>query len=309
MRQVDAADAVDAVVTWVDASCPLWQEARTRYAADAPAFRFSPAEAPEAEVDLCLSLLVQNLPWLRRIWLVTMRPQKPSCLSRPELKDRVSLVHHDEIFPSTHHLPTFSSHTIEANLCRIPGLAEKFVYFNDDMYVLRPLPESIFFDAGRPIAWLSKSPPWTWAYHDDEYNRAWLNLRNLFPCAKLLHHFPYALTKTNLREAAARFLDRWTKLCGERVRTVQDIPPMGAAINLGVAEGRGVREKLPKALFRGAIVKPDTVKSLVGKDLSFLCVNRQPFDKTRAFCDAVRTHFVSGATAADEAVIDATLIM
>jgi hypothetical protein len=287
---------VDAVVTWVDASCPLWQEARARYAADAPAFRFSPPEAPEAEVDLCLSLLVQNLPWLRRVWVVTMRPQKPSCLSRPELRDRVSLVHHDEFFLGAYS-PTFSSHAIEANLWRLPGLAEKFVYLNDDMYVLRPLPERVFFDVGRPVAWLSKSPPWTWAYHEDEYNRAWLNLRDLLPHAKLLHHFPYALTKTNLREAAARFADRWTELCGERVRTVRDIPPVGAAINLGVAEGRGVRERLPKARFRGAVVKPGTVEALVGRDLCFLCVNRQPFDKTRAFCDAVRACFVSGGTA------------
>ena len=291
---------VDAVVTWVDASCPLWQEARTRYAADAPAFRFSPPEAPEAEVDLCLSLLIQNLPWLRRIWLVTMRPQRPSCLSRSELKDMVSVVHHDEFFPCTASLPTFSSTTIEAHFWRIQDLAERFIYFNDDMYVLRPLPKSIFFDAGRPIAWLSKSPPRTWAHHDDDWNRAWYKLRELFPFTKLLHHFPYAITKTSLREAASRFSDQWTELCGQRVRTGQDIMPVGAAVNLGLAEGRGVREKLPKALFRGAIVKPDTVKALVGKDLCFLCVNRQPFDKTRVFCDAVRAHFVSGATEVEE---------
>ena len=292
---------IDVVVTWVNAACPMWKEARSEFAPGQPHHRFSPPEAPEAEVDLCLSLLVEHLPWIRRIWLVTMRPQVPSCLSRVELKDRVHVVHHDEFFQRTASLPTFSSTTIEANLWNIQGLAEKFVYFNDDMYVLRPLPETAFFRSDRPVAWLSKAAPREWAHDSSEYRRAWSNLRDLFPCAKLLHHFPYALTKTNLREAAARFSDRWAELCGERVRTVRDIPPVGAAINLGVAEGRGVREKLPKALFRGAIVKPDTVKALVGKDLSFLCVNRQPFDKTRAFCDAVRTHFISGATEADEA--------
>ena len=291
------------VVTWVNGLCPVWAEARSRLAPGQPHHRFSPPEAPDAEVDLCLSLIVQNLSWLRRIWLVTMRPQRPSCLSRTELKDRVSVVHHDEFFPCTAGLPTFSSKVIEANLWNIQGLAEKFVYFNDDMYVLRPLPKTAFFRSDRPVAWLSKAPPNEWAHDWSEYKRAWSNLRDLLPNAKLLHHFPYALTKTNLREAAARFSDRWTQLCGERVRTVRDIPPVGAAVNLGVAEGRGVREKLPKALFRGAIVKPGTVEALVGKDLCFLCVNRQPFDKTRAFCDAVRACFVSETTEAEEVAV------
>jgi hypothetical protein len=206
-------------------------------------------------------------------------------------------VHHDEFFPRTASLPTFNSFAIEAHLWNIQGLAEKFVYCNDDMYVLRPLSETVFFRSDQPVAWLSKAPPREWARDASEYKRAWSNLRDLLPCTKLLHHFPYAVTKTGLREAAARFSER----CGERVRTVRDIPTVGAAINMGVAEGRGVREKLPKALIRSAMVKPGTVKALVGKDLCFLCVNRQPFDATRTFCDAVRAHFISGATEADEA--------
>jgi len=282
---------VDAVVTWVDSSCPAWQEARARYAAEERDFRFSPPNAPEAEVDLCLSLLVEHLPWLRYIWLVTMRPQVPACLSRAEFRDKVRVVHHDEIFPCAQGLPTFNCHAIEANLWRIPGLSERFVYFNDDMYVLRALPESVFFNSGRPVAWLSKAPPLRWARLHDTYHEVWHNLRELLPCTRVLHHFPHALTKSALSGAASRFSECWLRMCTERGRSSQDLPFAGAAVNLAVAEGKSVPEKLPKARLRGAIIKASTVEAMVGQGFCFLCVNRQPFDRTQSLCDAVRACF------------------
>ena len=289
-------EGVDAVVTWVDSSCPLWQEARKRHAADEPDYSFSTPQAPDAEVDLCLSLLVEFLPWLRRIWLVTMRPQRPQCLSREEFRGKVHVVHHDEIFEHASHLPSFSSHAIEANLWRIPGLCEKFIYLNDDMYVLQPLAESVFFQSELPLAWLSKAIPRCWAQHSTGYHRGWTNLSEILPGTRLLHHFPCALTKSSLHMAAARFPDWWSQTCEARVRTVRDLPPIGTAVNLGVAEERHVGKKLPKTLMRGAILKPMTVQSLVGRDLCFLCVNRQPFDKTRLLCDSVRSCFLKKMT-------------
>lgn len=53
------------------------------------------------------------------------------------------------IFPSKY-LPTFNCNPIELNFHRIPGLAEKFVYFNDDMFLLRPVEPEIFFKNGLP---------------------------------------------------------------------------------------------------------------------------------------------------------------
>jgi len=43
------------------------------------------------------------------------------------------------------YLPTFNSHVIEAHLHKIDGLAEHFIYFNDDVFVARPLPVGHFF--------------------------------------------------------------------------------------------------------------------------------------------------------------------
>uniref|UniRef100_UPI0015CEABF5 stealth conserved region 3 domain-containing protein n=2 Tax=Enterobacterales TaxID=91347 RepID=UPI0015CEABF5 len=58
--------------------------------------------------------------------------------------DRVRIVDHSDIIESQY-LPTFNSHVIEAHLHKIPGLAEHFIYFNDDVFVARPLPAGHFF--------------------------------------------------------------------------------------------------------------------------------------------------------------------
>ena len=42
-------------------------------------------------------------------------------------------VTHEDIFPNKSHLPTFSSPAIEAHIHRIPGLSQRYIYFNDDV--------------------------------------------------------------------------------------------------------------------------------------------------------------------------------
>ena len=62
---------------------------------------------------------------------------------------KIRIVTHEEYIPHIY-LPTFSSHCIELNLHRIPDLSEQFVYFNDDMFLLRSTKEEDFFRNGLP---------------------------------------------------------------------------------------------------------------------------------------------------------------
>ena len=50
----------------------------------------------------------------------------------------VRVVTHKEIFDPKH-LPTFSSPAIEINLHKIPGLSNRFIYANDDFFLMRPI--------------------------------------------------------------------------------------------------------------------------------------------------------------------------
>ena len=56
------------------------------------------------------------------------------------------------------YLPTYNSHTIELNLHRIPGLSENFVYFNDDVFLIRPVTPQHFFKNGKPCDMLALQP-------------------------------------------------------------------------------------------------------------------------------------------------------
>eukprot|EP00761_Pharyngomonas_kirbyi_P008314 gb/GECH01008325.1/.p1 GENE.gb/GECH01008325.1/~~gb/GECH01008325.1/.p1 ORF type:complete len:408 (+),score=50.15 gb/GECH01008325.1/:1-1224(+) len=78
----------------------------------------------------------QNAPWVRHIWIVT-DDQVPEWLQTAN--PHVTVMDHTTIFRSRPHsaLPTFNSNAIELNLHHIPGLAECFIYMNDDMFLGR----------------------------------------------------------------------------------------------------------------------------------------------------------------------------
>ncbi|XP_053209635.1 N-acetylglucosamine-1-phosphotransferase subunits alpha/beta-like isoform X2 [Panonychus citri] len=75
-------------------------------------------------------------PWIRNVYLVT-NGQIPDWLdvNNPRLR----LITHEDIFPNKSDLPTFNSVAIEIHLHRIPGLSEKFLYFNDDIMLGKPV--------------------------------------------------------------------------------------------------------------------------------------------------------------------------
>jgi hypothetical protein len=81
-------------------------------------------------------------PWIRRIFLVT-DAQVPAWLDVDH--PAITVVDHREIFGEAGRLPTFNSHAIESRLHHIPGLAEHFLYLNDDVFFGRPQTPDRFF--------------------------------------------------------------------------------------------------------------------------------------------------------------------
>ena len=101
-------------------------------------------------------------PWVNKIHFVTCG-QVPDWLdcSNPKL----NLVNHSDFIPSQY-LPTYNSVVIERYIHLIPGIADHFVYFNDDFYIIRPIGENRFFRNGLPcdIAVFQYSPAWSQWY-------------------------------------------------------------------------------------------------------------------------------------------------
>lgn len=139
-------DKIDFVITWVDGNDPVWQAEKAKYqqkkVGDTRANRYRDWDF----LRYWFRGIEQNAPWVERIYFVTWGHLPPWLdLDNPKLR----VVKHSEFIPAEY-LPTFSCRPIELNLHRIPGLSEKFVYFNDDMFLLKPVKESEFFRGGLP---------------------------------------------------------------------------------------------------------------------------------------------------------------
>lgn len=138
---------IDFVVPWVDDSDPVWRAKKEKYTD--MSFSEGNAEARYRDWDVLkywFRGVEKFAPWVRYVWFIT-DDQKPEWLNleHPKLK----WVRHTDFIPEEY-LPTFSSHPIEWNLHRIDGLAEQFVYFNDDMFLIRETDPEDFFVDGLP---------------------------------------------------------------------------------------------------------------------------------------------------------------
>ncbi len=146
---------IDAVITWVDGADPAHAAKRRRYQPDASsnANATNPHRwACSDELGYCLRSIGNHAPWIGRIWIVT-DAQTPD-LSRlpPDLVARIRIVDHLALFAGHEDaLPTFNSLAIESLLWRIPGLAERFVYFNDDVFLTGPLAPGDVFNGAAPV--------------------------------------------------------------------------------------------------------------------------------------------------------------
>ena len=147
---------IDIVILWVDANDPKWRKDFEKYAKQ------------EKNKDIVLQKyqdigtlkyifrgVEKFMPWYRKVHLVTYG-HYPKWLNLKH--PRLQLVTHKQIFKDPSVLPVFNSAAIEVNLHRIPGLAERFVYFNDDMLVIAPVDQSRFFKNGLPRDFLVFSP-------------------------------------------------------------------------------------------------------------------------------------------------------
>lgn len=146
---------IDIVILWVDGADPQWQAQKRQYLPPAEADSNSPNRYRDWGLLPYWFRAVENYaPWIRTVHFVTWGHVPP--FLNPDAP-RLNIVRHDSFIPREY-LPTFSSHTIELNLHRIPGLAEHFIYFNDDMFLLRPAEQTDFFRGGLPCSYGGETP-------------------------------------------------------------------------------------------------------------------------------------------------------
>ncbi|WP_158564267.1 hypothetical protein [Jiangella anatolica] len=141
---------VDMVVSWVSGDDREWLRARRAALGHPDPDRFDESDIRFRDWGLLrywFRSVEENAPWVRTVHLLT-ETRPPAWLNT--LHPKLRVVNGWSLNPDAPR--TFNSHAAEACLHRIPGLAERFVYLNDDFYLTTPLGPEFFFPGGLPYA-------------------------------------------------------------------------------------------------------------------------------------------------------------
>ena len=154
-------DKIDAVITWVDGNDPVHQAKRAQFLTNkrenarkdvAGETRFNQV----GEIYCCIASILRFATWINKIYIVTDN-QDPHVedyikIHFPDNKIPVEVVDHKVVFEGYEkHLPTFNSLAITSVLWRIPGINERFILFNDDVMLQRPVTPEDFYRGNKIV--------------------------------------------------------------------------------------------------------------------------------------------------------------
>lgn len=145
---------IDFVVTWVDGTDKDWRDLKSRYEGGDTVDDSDERYRDWGLFRYWFRGVEQFAPWVRKIHLVTWE-HLPKWLDTENPK--LHIVKHEDYVPHEF-LPTFNCNVLEIYLHKIEGLAEHFVYFNDDMYLMQPVRPEDFFREGKPCDMLAFQP-------------------------------------------------------------------------------------------------------------------------------------------------------
>ncbi|MCF1597140.1 stealth family protein, partial [Streptomyces muensis] len=277
---------VDAVYTWVDGDDPAMAVKRRAYqelsgnviaARETGASRYTSHD----ELRYALRSLEMYAGFVRHVYLVT-DSQLPDWLD-PDAEG-LTVIDHRDILPADA-LPVFNSHAIESRLHHIPGLSEHYLYFNDDVFINRPVHAEHFFH-GNGIARIPLSPLklGVGAPHPLEPapNSAGKNAREVitrFHGRQATHkslHTPHPQLLSVMREMESLGVPELERTAYSRFRATSDVAPTSTLHHhWAIATGRAV-----PADYRFRYVQlgtPDMHRRLArlaaGEDVDFFCLN------------------------------------
>lgn len=317
--EVSHPDPIDAVIAWVNGDDPLHREKRYRFmdkrpGADADDIGGDTRFRALGELKWSVASLNRFAPFIRRIYIVTDN-------QNPDLEDflaanfdnpiPVEIVDHRDIFKDYECvLPTFNSLTIETMTWKIPGLAERFVYLNDDFILISPVSEKDWFDEGSLVCHASRFNAWfaaalrfmkprkgnhkPFGFKDAMLNAADVTGKNHF---WYFGHAPHPQFKSILSE----FFESNTAIMEENIAHRFRHPDQFNTQELCylLAEDRGqlkIRDKKHLAFLKPTADRPGYIESRLKRidsrsDIKFLCINSLDLAP-----EADRQHFIDWIT-------------
>ena len=225
----DVAFPIDVVYTWVDDGDERWRARKNvvlreqRHAGQsdtATSSRFHNRD----ELRFSMRSLSMFVDFVHQIYLVT-DDQVPDWLDTSH--GGVIVVDHRDIFGDFGHLPTFNSHAIESRLHKIDGLAEHYLYVNDDVFFGGHIyPQHFFLGNGTSKFFLSKAqiPLGVATESDPGIDAAAKNNRTLIRerfgrrITQKMKHTPHAQQRSVVEEMEAEFADEFKRTSASQLR-------------------------------------------------------------------------------------------
>jgi UDP-glucose 4-epimerase len=194
-------------------------------------------------------------PWVRRIFIATDSPAPSWLVEHP----KVTIVRSEEFFTDPSVLPTHNSHAVEAQLHRIPGLAEHFLYSNDDMFFGRPVEPEMFFTPGGVTKFVecevrigAGAPAPHRSGHDNglRVNRALLRERFGRTIVRDLEHCAAPLRRSVMAELEAAFPEDFARTAASRFRSATDISVTNSLYHYySLLTGRAIATRAPRVRY------------------------------------------------------------
>jgi hypothetical protein len=275
---------IDVVYTWVDGADPDMIVKRRSFSKQGKS-DIAQREVGDSryisydELKYSLRSIEMYLDFIRHVYIVT-DGQVPGWLDANA--PGVTIVDHREIFPDTA-LPSFNSHSIESRLHCIPGISDRYLYFNDDVFINRPVQPGQFF-LGSGIARIPFSPfkiglgdPHP---HEPAPNSAGKNVRRLVEnvhgrlTVHKFMHTPHPQIRSVFTELED--YDELSATTYSRFRSIDDIAPAASlhhhwAMLTGRAVPGEYRLRYIDVGRPGMRAKLDRLKN--GDDVDFFCLN------------------------------------
>ena len=276
---------VDMVFSWVDGSSSHFQRQRAAQMAEYVVGEGDDGPARYRHVDelrYALRSVHMYAPWVRRIFIATDSPTPAWLLDHP----KVTIVRSEEFFSDTSALPIHNSHAVEAQLHRIEGLAEHFLYSNDDMFFGRPVEPELFFspagisrfvECGVRIG--SGGSAAHRSGHDNalRVNRALLSERFGRTITRDLEHCATPLRRSVMDELEQAFPQDFARTAASRFRSATDISVTNSLYHYYAQfTGRAIATTRPRVRY----VQTTLAASLAGmerlarrRDVDMFCLN------------------------------------
>lgn len=281
----EVTDEIDIVFSWVDGSSTDFQRQRAARMAgyvvgagdDGPA-RYRHVD----ELRYALRSVHMYAPWVRRIFIATDSPAPSWLLDHP----KVTIVRSEDFFADPATLPTHNSHAVEAQLHRIPGLAEHFLYSNDDMFFGRRVHPEMFFTPAGVTKFVecgvrigSGAPEPHRSGHDNglRVNRALLKERFGRTITRDLEHCATPLRRSVMAELEQEFPEDFARTAGSRFRAATDISVTNSLYHYyALMTGRAVPTSRPRTRYVQTTMRSGLrrMERLAGREaVDMFCLN------------------------------------